>query len=216
MKIFTAIYYCAMTFALCSVMASCEEDTEPMPAYTQELAELLTDAEGRATKAVCDTGDTLSIINHEAISRLTPDTLYRVKMLYIPQGNRRITLTSLAAVPAPLPRIMAEEDIKRDPLKIDALWQSGRYINITLSLPTSGKPHTFAFADLGQSTQPDGTRLQRLRLSHNKEENEPHYTQQTTVSCPLYVFAETLRTGTDSVEINISTVHGEVCKRLPY
>ncbi len=196
-------------------LAACEDNETPLPAYVTELAELQTDADGMARRLRQDNGGNLTIINAHDIKPLVADTLYRVQVMYVKGDDEAVTVTDLRSVISPQPRKFKAEEMKRDPLQLDALWRSGRYVNFSISLLTAGNAHTFAFADNGIRRRTDGSHLLRIELYHNQNNDPEHYTRQTILSCPLYEYENVLVKGRDSVEVTVTTHQGRSVTRLP-
>lgn len=86
---------------LLSLLTACDDDGAPWPAYRQELAELLTDSEGRAGRLVRDTGDTLRLLPPAGL--LTPDTTLRAQVLYTVSADGTARLRGLSSVVSPSP-----------------------------------------------------------------------------------------------------------------
>lgn len=188
---------------LCSI-AACNEE-EPPEAYRQDFSELRTDADG-FVQALKPDGDTWKPVLN-SIGNLTPDSLYRVTAMYI-QRPKGVELYNLSPVLSPFPRPYAPEVMKTDPLSVNAVWSSGRYINLRLMLRTGGGTHYFGFNEEGIDTLPNGFRKLRLTLLHNQNGDATYYSREALLSCPIYDYVGTLRSGTDSVCITLHTFEG--------
>ncbi len=214
MKLKKSLCFFAL-FLLTVCFTACEDDDTPLPAYITELAELQTDADGRAFRLIQDQGSILNIANTQDINRLVADTIYRVQVLYVKEDDNTVTVSGLSGVTSPLPISIKEEEMKRDPLQLDAIWRSGRYVNFITSLSTAGNSHIFAFADNGISIQNDGSLLLRIELYHDRNNDPEHFTRQAVLSCPLFEYEEALTEGRDSVEITVNTYKGVSVTRWP-
>lgn len=189
---------------------ACSDDNAPIASYHQDLAELLTNSAGYATRLVTDAGDTLAVTNSSAWKGLTADSVYRVQTLYL-LSDDGAELTQAGLLVSPLPRCFEENKIVRDPLTLDAAWRGGRYLNLLVSFKSGGGAHGFAFADLGTDTLTTGQHLLHLALVHYQGTDPLYYTRQTYLSCPLW--NTNLQAG-DSVEISVTTFDGVVTRRF--
>lgn len=212
------------TFALCGRMllavllaafaVGCSEDETPAPSYRQDLAELITDADGYAVRLVPDVGEPLTVINTAAVGQLRPDTAYRVLTLYTAEAGQA-TLQGLTPIVSPLPSAFGGNPVPNAPVRVDAVWRGGRYANLLVTVATSNKGHKFAFADRGVAQFPDGHLLQAVELYHDRNGDGEYYERQVYLSCPLYGFGQ-LQAGRDSVELRINTYEGLQTRRLPF
>lgn len=199
---------------LTAFAAGCSEDERPAPPYRQDLAEIVTDADGYAATLVPDYGTPLAITNTDAAGRLSPDTVYRTLALYTADAGQA-TLQGLSAVVSPLPSAFGGKPVPTDPLRVDAVWRGGRYANLLVTVATSNKGHKFAFADRGIIQHPDGHLLQAVELYHDRNGDGDFYERQVYLSCPLYGFGQ-LQAGRDSIELRIHTHDGPQTRRLPF
>lgn len=202
----------ALATGALSLAAACSDD-EPMPPYCQALAELKTGADGCARRLITDDGDTAAVTNRPG--GLRPDTTYRVTALYVRTADG-VELHGATAIPAPLPRRYAPDAILTDPVRLDALWRGGRYLNMRITMQTEGEPHVLGFIDQGLEEHADGTRTLRITLLHSQHDNALYFPREATLSCPLWPYAGSLRAGTDSVRITIHTFDGPVERTFIY
>lgn len=191
---------------------SCEDD-EIMPAYTQELVELVTDASGDARKLVFDDGHQLAIMNH--VGNLTPDSIYRVRAMYIPTDNGA-ELRAAQLVVSSFPVEMDSAMVQTDPLELKSIWGSPRYVNMLVGVKTGGGSQMMGFVDQGVSTLPGGIRKQHIALFHDQTEDPLYYTENVYLSCPTYHLSDSLIHGRDSVEMVIHTFKGIIRKSFLY
>lgn len=203
----------AAAAALAWVAAGCDGDDEPLPAYCQELSEMETDGNGFAARLLTDSGDTLTVENR--CGGYQCDTIYRIAPLYTRQGNTA-TLHGVTRVLSPLPRTYSATAIKTDPVRLDAAWRGGRYLNLRLTLQTGGTGHRMGFIDRGTEQAEDGTHILHVELLHDQNGNPLHFPRETIVSCPLYPYADRMRPGLDSVHISVRTFDGTVSRTFTY
>lgn len=200
---------------LCGLLSACSEDDYTAPAYREDLADLLTAADGRPACLVTDAGDSLPVVNGSRLAAAQPDTLYRVRALYVrvPSGAE---LYDMVQVLTPVPALYPPEAVKTDPLTVVAVWRGGRYLNFRLSVPTSGGGQVFGVVEEGLDTLPGGTRLLQLSLLHDQGADGEYYSREVYLSSPLTRYASLLRAGVDSVEVRIATYTGTYLRRYLY
>lgn len=196
------------------LLCACGDDETPWPAYRQELAELLTGADGKVAFMVRDTGDTLRV--SPSVDWQVPDTVVRAQVLYCETDGRKAVLQALSPVVSPFPEQISEAQMRTEPVGVEALSRGGRYLNFYIYVKTSGGAHRFAFRDCGVERQADGSRLLRLQLYHDSNADGQNYRRQVCLSCPLYGYADRLFGGRDSVEVLVSTFDGSLKRRFPY
>ena len=184
--------------SLFSLLYACDEDSDTLPSYRQDLAELRTTADGKASKMWRDDGTCLNLLT--PLAGLTPDSIYRVYAIYTeaPEGAQ---LNHCALVHAPFPEVLPQNLQKRDPLSVVAAWKTERYANLQLLLKSkSDAQHGIAFHHDETVDHADGTTAIHLTLMHNANDAPQHYTREVFVSCPLYQFP-----AADTVHIAIAT-----------
>ncbi|MBR6926527.1 MAG: hypothetical protein IKH52_04885 [Bacteroidaceae bacterium] len=211
-----------LLFISCLLIFACsDDDGEIAPAYITTLAEIQTDGNGRPKTLIPDAAGVRTITStHKA---LTPDSIYRVQVRALYDGEERAHLYQIANVVSPMPRAFSKDKRKYHPVELLSLWSSGRYINMRLALHTATEPHAFAFVEEGIDQLNDGTRRLRLHLYHDQGNNPEYYTRETYISCPIYRYGESstpqeklLTAGRDSIVFTVTTYKGEQTLRLLY
>lgn len=203
----------AAAMALSWIPVGCDGDDETLPAYCQDLAELETDADGFAGRLVTDAGESLPVTNRKG--GLTGDSVYRATVLYTREADGAV-LHSATSVLSPFPKGYSEEAVKTDPVELDAIWRGGRYLNLRVTLQSGGLSHRLGFIDRGVTEGEDGTRVLHVELLHDQNGDPLYYPRETILSCPLYPYADRLRTGTDSVSFTLRTFEGTLRRVFPY
>jgi hypothetical protein len=201
----------AAVWTVAAALTACGDDDTVAPAYRQDLAEVVTDADGYPARLINDTGDTLDVVGKNRSLVLTPDTVYRVQAAYLREADGA-DLVALTQVLSPLPTSFRDENIRRDALDVAALWRGGRYLNLVVEVKSGGGSHAFAFVDHGTTVDVDGARCLHIELYHSQGADPLYYTRQVYLSCPLW--AAGLQGGRDSVEITVATFAGPLVKRL--
>lgn len=205
-----------LVLTLCAFgLSACSGEDDVALSYRQDLSEILTDADGIVRYLVRDDGDTLAITNGALRAPMTADTAYRVRALYVLDDGGAEVYT-LTQVFSPNPVQMSEGAMRRDPLQLEALWRGGAYVNFLVTYKSGGVTHAAAFVDRGIAACSDGSRLLRLELYHDSNDDPDYYTQQLYMSCPLYRYAGQLTPGRDSIEVTLTTYDGTAVHRLPY
>lgn len=193
-----------LTFvSLSSLLFSCDEESDTLLSYRQDLATIHTHRDGTATHLTRDNGQQLKLSN--ILKGLVADTTYRVYALYI-EHPEQIELKSCSNIHSPMPAVYPETQQIRNPLDVVAAWKSGGYFNFQLRLKSNvdGK-HRISFHDAGISTNLDGTTTQHLILLHHDNNAAQHFSQDVYVSCPLFTLPKT-----DSIRFHVTTFEGEV------
>ena len=193
---------------------SCNEEEQPAPAYRQELAEIVTNENGKAISLILDDGQKLIINN--VLQGLAADSIYRVKVLYVPTSAIAADLYAAQSVVSDYARSMPDSLIISHPLDLKASWMSPRYLNLMVGIMTGGKAQKLAFVERGLETSNDGSKILKLQLYHDQCDDNEFYTQEVYMSCPLYPYAGRLQRGRDSVELEVNTYKGIVQKTFAY
>lgn len=201
-----------LLFVASLICSSCEDD-EILPPYTQDLAELITDAYGEARTLVLDDGRKLPVVNQ--VGSLTPDTVYRIRAMYVPVEDG-VKLTAAQTTVSPFPVEMDAEHLQTDPVELKSIWGSARYVNMLVGLKTGGSSQMLGFVDGGITVLANGVKKQQIIVFHDQIEDPLYYTQEIYLSCPIYQLADKLERGRDSVEMAIPTFKGVVRKSFLY
>lgn len=198
-------------------LAACSKDDDPIVAYRQDLAELATDHNGRVAKLILDNADTLAVTNKEAITQtLVPDTTYRVKAVFL-KTRQEAEVVSLQTIFCMAPLAEKPAEMKVDAITADAIWRSGRYLNLLVSFKTSGtEKHKILFVEDGITTQADGSKLLHITLAHDRQNDGRTYTTRSYISCLLSGYNDLLTPGRDSVSIAVPTGNGFSIRHFAY
>lgn len=209
--------FCLILTVLAGLMTACGDDDAPMASYRQDLAEISTNHDGRIDKLILDNADTLLVSNKDAITQtLIPDTVYRVKVAFLKKDLEAeiVGLQSIFSMP-PLKEM--PEEAKEDAITAEAVWRSGRYLNLLVSFKTSGaEKHQIAFVENGISTQADGSKMLHIVMTHNRRNDGSAYTTKSYLSCLLSDYHTVLTANRDSVSIAIPTGNGFSIRNFPF
>lgn len=198
-------------------LAACSKDDDPIVAYRQDLAEIATDHNGRVASLILDNADTLAVTNKEAITQtLVPDTAYRVRAVFLKeaQGAEVVSLQTVFCM-APLAEKPAE--MKADAITAEAIWRSGRYLNLLVSFKTSGaEKHKIMFVEDGITTEANGAKMLHIKLTHDRRNDGRTYTTRSYISCLLSGYNDILTPQRDSVSIAVPTGNGFSIRHFAY
>lgn len=188
---------------------SCSDDEKTMAPYVEELACLVTDANGQAVSFISDNGATYGLSN--TVSGLRPDSTYRVLALFTKDTvQHTVWLTDYARVLAPEPAAYKAQAAVYDPVGITSVWKGGGYVNLHLALKaTYSGTHYFGFNLLNTTTSPSGVRTAHVKLIHSQNNDPLYYTREGYLSMPLSKLSQNFSAGTDSVSLAVETFDGE-------
>ena len=201
-----------LLFIASLIYTSCEED-QVLPPYTQDLAELVTNAYGEARTLIFDDGRKLPVVNK--LGNLTPDSIYRIRAMYVPVENG-VQLTAAQTTVSSFPIELDAAGMQTDPVELKSIWGSPRYVNMLVGLKTGGGAQMIGFVYNGIEVSADGVKKQHIVVFHDQIEDPTYYTQDIYLSCPVYQLSTELEHGRDSVEMTIHTFKGITRKSFPY
>lgn len=192
--------------------ASCtdEDDGYTYPPLLSEFADVCTDEAGLFTYLLADNGERFCIVNSTELKAdsVTPDTIYRTISRYerVEGGIKLYSMQAISASPAVKSEAFAD-GVKADPVEMQSIWRGGSYLNMILLVKSQNKRHAFHFVEDTLTTSPTGTRILRLRLSHDAGDDLQAYTQKAYLSLPLSPYSSLLVPG-DSILLSIPTTRG--------
>lgn len=198
----------------CFLLPSCSDEEEPLPAYVEGLADLHTDASGRATIMVTDEGEELYLNNETG--GLRADTTYRILAAYA-LGNGTATLNSYAQILAPEVKKYNSGQVASDPLSVTSCWRGADYINFRLAIKGTAKSvHYFGFHQTGFSRNEDGSATLCTLLIHDQNGDPLQYTRETYLSLPLQPLSSLLTTNRDSIKVIVKMFDGDFSRTFAY
>lgn len=189
---------------MCSI-AACEEEYS-YPNVITELTEMQTNSHGKLSKLITDRGKSFSIEQQPENLKLVQDTLYRMISVFEPMEEAAVRVYSVQPVFArpPLPINEFKGGLKTDPVDIQSIWRSGKYLNLILEVQTKDKKHSFHFADNGISMGNDGRRTLDLIFYHDRGNDYEAFTSKYCFSIPLKQYEGKLTQG-DKILLHIHT-----------
>ena len=173
-------------------MSSCSDDKEEAyPSIVTELADGITNTEGKMTRLVLDDNTELTLTN--PLTGLKPSTVYRC-LAGFTRAEEEATLRTLTG--AYLLRDSTAKAIS-DPVSVVSLWRTQRYINLHLRPKTQGGKQTWGF--IVESIE---GRHAYLRLHHRQGTDPTAYSTDIYASLPLDLV------DADEITIRIVTFDG--------
>ena len=149
---------CAFCLMACSD-GSEDDNGEDLPPYISDLVVLSLDADGRFATVKLDDGSTYDIRSQQLMSEVK-DTLLRCLATYtLVQGKMQVYGMQRVFCSRPMwadsIRVSVNGEVHighqylpRDPMNVVSLWKSGGYVNMHLTLMTTGKGiHQYAFCE---------------------------------------------------------------------
>lgn len=188
-------------------LGACKEEYV-YPNVLTELTELQTDENGRFKNLITDRGESFGIAKLTQDSLLVSDTLYRALTVYAPiEGETDLVhIYSANAVFSKIPvkRLDVATEIKTDPVDIQSIWRSGRYLNMILRVQVKNSTHVFHFIEDGITANSDGTRTLSLTFHHDRKKDYEAFTQKICFSIPLWYYESRLQKG-DKICLSLNT-----------
>lgn len=199
----------------CSLLfLACEEEQAVLPAYRTELADLLTDSEGRGVKMRLDNGKEYAVLNPPA--QLPADTLSRVISVFT-QYDDQVRLADCVPVLTPHVSHFHDDRVKYDPVKFAAVSLAPNYLNLLLDvLGTVKGTHYFGANEIGYQSYPNGTKTLCVKLIHDQNADSEDYTRRVYLSIPLRPLDAHLVKGRDSIQIRVQQYQQELVKTFPF
>ena len=195
---------------LCTLsLGACKEDFSYPNVFT-ELTEAKTNASGKFYSLTTDYGETFAIRAYTDTTHLVADSLYRVLTVFekVGEENNELLLHAVQPVfsPLPIPMENFKKGVKTDPVDIQSIWKTEKYLNMILHVQTKNKPHIFHFVENGIHTLNNEKHKQVLEftLYHDRSNDFEAFTNKFCLSIPLYPYKEKMKEG-DIIRIHINT-----------
>lgn len=192
-----------------------------------DFAEARTNSDGALSSFVTDEGRSWTVSGAAKVAWMTtPDSVYRAMVYYdVPAEGasagaeaQPTKLRSVVQVYTLTPRrSYREEEVKTDPLSLDAIWlsENGKYVNLTLTLKTGTTSGESSLQSIGSllrkmTVNADGTATADVVLLHDQADVPQYYSARVYASIPtaaLTVNGDGSAIA-DSVSIEINTYKG--------
>lgn len=192
-----------------------EENSYVYPSVKLEFISAQTDASGKIISLTTDKDVTYTIEKDRTDSKLSTNTLQRIVCNYIAtepadnSQNASAVIYSLIKAVSPTPvKLASGAQMKTDPVDIQSVWLSGRYINMTLQVMLQSKTHLFHFIETN-TTIKNGVPSINLTLYHDKNDDVEAYTKIAYLSVPLDKYIQQYPNGFN-VSMSIQTFNDGV------
>lgn len=186
----------------------CQEDDYVYPDVLTEFTEVQTNDEGVLTYLLTDQGDKYQILEREGLDGLTPDSIYRTLCVYQITDVEKETVQLYSAQKVlsmlPKPASAFSDGIRTDPLDIQSIWLSGKYLNMVLLPMAKDKSHIFHFVENSLTQDNEGRAQLELTLYHDQNGDYEAFIRKTYLSIPLWGYGNKLDTG-DRIVLHIQT-----------
>lgn len=204
-----------LLLGLVALFEACDEETNTLSSWREDLADLYTLSDGRVDRLVLDDGTVFPLSNTVILSEA--DTVRRAFVAFLVADNGTAQLGGRQNVLTADPIVPHNVTLRQDPLSLVSAWRGGAYINLRLNLLTgpSEKNHYFGFFVEEVAENPNGGRLLKLNLYHDQNGDDAYYTRAMYLCCSLRKYEELLTSG-DSIRLNIETYKGPVSYTFPF
>lgn len=197
-------------FLLCiATLGGCKEEYV-YPSVTTEFCDINSDPTGKLTVLTTDKGQLLHITDRKGIDGFAKDSTYRcVAKFTVPEKDGSIFLYSLFPTisnrPVPVEEFLEknENGIQRDPVTLQRIWGTERYINMILLQKRKNTPHLYHLISEGMQTDKDGIKTETIILYHNRMDDYEAFDGEVYVSIPLEQYRN-MNNG-DRIQVKIST-----------
>lgn len=200
---------------------ACSDDDYVYPNVLTEMVDLKTDATGKGSSLLTDAGIEWNIQPRAGLDELTPDSVYRIVTLYEPltatdATSKEAKLYSIQQVIAPIPLPEAKfKKIKTDPVKLQSIWQSGKYLNLIVQNLRKDQLHSFHFIE-NKIVNENGVQTLYLTLYHDRKDDVEGYYQKVYLSVPLWAYKNILQKG-DQIVFRLNTYQeGMISRTFTY
>lgn len=186
----------------------CQEEEYVYPDVLTEFTEIQSNGNGTLTYLLTDSGDKYRVLEREGLDGLTPDSIYRALCVYqvtdVQEGTVQLYSAQKVLSMLPKPESSFKEGIRTDPLDIQSIWLSGKYLNMVLLPLAKDKGHIFHFVENSLTQTDEGINRLELTLYHDQNGDYEAFTRKTYLSIPLWGYGDQLKTG-DRIILHINT-----------
>lgn len=198
---------CLLLVILCMyLLSACKDDDYVYPSVITEFISASTNDSGTLDYLITDNDQKLAIQSRSGLDGLTKDTLYRTISIYQPIEEGTVKLYScklvLSMIPVTADHILG--GLKTDPVDIERMWKSGKFLNMVLLVQMKDQSHSYHFIEEGVQKEADGQQTLHLRLYHNRNNDYEAFTQKVYLSVPLWAYEHILKEG-DKIVFHIQT-----------
>lgn len=200
------LFLCLLT------LGACQEDYV-YPSVITEFMDARTNEEGKLTRLITDTGDTLRIQERSGLDGLAADSTYRTITIYerLEEASSQAlplvkvySVQQILSIPPIGKNNFSPGEIRTDPLDIQSIWRSGNYLNLILRPLVKEGKHIYMVAETDMTSHTDGHQTLHLMLYHDRNGDEEAFTRKTYLSIPLTSYQGRLKKG-DSITLQLNT-----------
>lgn len=198
-----------LSFLFPLLLSACSDDDYVYPNVLTDMVDLHTDDTGTVRYLITDQGNEWRIQSRTGLDGLAPDTLYRTVTMYAPltesdaaEKEAMLYNTQLVLSPIPLPEEKFKE-VKTDPVEIQSIWRSGKYLNLILQVKAKDQQHGYHFMENKRESK-NGKQILYLTLYHDRNNDIEGFNRKVYLSVPLWAYSNVLHKG-DKIVFNINT-----------
>lgn len=192
-------------FALCLApfVSSCskDDDEDVYPNIITEMADAYTNEHGVIYKIVLDNDKTYNIENQ--LSGYHKNAIYRILCGYEQKNSNYVHLFQMTGVP-----VLRDSTkiARRDPVELQSVWRTGRYINLHIDAKTQGGKQYWGFItdSIVASVNAEGMPSNHayVSLHHNQNGDPTSYTEEVYLSLPIDSIKNIEQTSPVTLHIN--------------
>ena len=175
---------------LVALLASCGKEPYHYPSVKEEFFSASAKADSLPAYIITDDGERREVVEWgDNLSRLKPDTLYRLMGYYEDLASDKVKVYSFvkAISPNPVPAQQYADSVSTAPIILHSAWLGGQYVNIVLSVKEGGKKrHHIVFLE-EDVTPADASGVVHATFSihHNDGGDDEVYQTRAYASLPL-------------------------------
>lgn len=186
------VIYIQLLFII-ALFSSCKEEKQYVyPSVKLEFLTAQTNDAGNLLYLIKDDGSKLRVVTDHTATQFTVGSETRVVCNYVTLEEPTTTEEGTAEVYAllspvslqPIKLASPETDMKTDPLTVQSIWLSGKYINMVLLVKAQDGKHFFHFIE-DSITVDNGRNKVYLTLYHDKGDDVEAYSKNAYASVPL-------------------------------
>ena len=204
---------------LCAIVNyGCKEDEYVYPNVLTEFVELTTDEKGTIALLTTDQGNRYDIEKRKGLDGLTPDSTYRTVSIYsLTDKKDQVYLYSAQVVLSAIPRPAKDfkDGVFTDPVHLQSISYTDRYINLVLQPMVKDNLHFYHFVYDGIKSNTNGTKTLNITLFHYRNNDYEGFKNKIYASVPIWYYEDKLQPN-DRINIHINTYEGMQTKSFIY
>jgi len=194
--------YIQLLFIL-ALLSSCKEEKQYVyPSVKLEFLTAQADDVGGLLYLIKDDGSKLRVVADHTGTLFTVDSETRIVCNYVTLEEPTVTEEGTAEVYSllspvslqPIKLASPSTDMKVDPLAVQSIWLSGKYINMVLLVKAQDGKHFFHFIEDSIAAESGRNRVY-LTLYHDKGDDVEAYSKNAYASVPLASYIAQYKNG---------------------